>query len=102
MKRLVAAATVVCLALLASGAASAKLIVGVNDDVVFEYGSPTFYMPTMQAEGLKTDAVTIRWDETAAAPIDPGFQADISTVIDEATAAGVTVELDLYPLHSQV
>jgi hypothetical protein len=102
MRRLVASAAVVCVALLACGAASAKLIVGINDDVMFESSSPSFFMPTMQADGLKMNALTVRWDETAATPIDPGLQTAINTVVGEATAAGVTVELDLYPLHSQV
>ncbi len=102
MKTLVAAAVVVCAVLLPCAAASGKLIVGINDDVGFEASSPTFFMPTMQAEGLKMNALTIRWDETSAAAIDPTLQSNLTTVIGEAQAAGVTVELDLYPLHSQV
>ena len=58
-------------------------------------------MPTMQADGLKMNALTIRWDETQPTTIDPDLQATSRSVIAAAQAAGVTVELDLYPLHSQ-
>ena len=102
MKTLVAAAVVVCAVLLPCAAASGKLIVGINDDVGYEASVPTFFMPTMQSEGLKMNALTIRWDETSAAAIDPTLQSNLTTVIGQAQAAGITVELDLYPLHSQV
>ena len=102
MRTLVAAAVVVCAVLLPCAAASGKLIVGINDDVGYEASSPAFFMPTMQSEGLKTNALTIRWDENAATAIDPTLLSNLTTVIGQAQAAGVTVELDLYPLHSQV
>src|SRR5579871_3260068 len=102
MRKLVAAALVACLSLLACAAAPAKLVVGINDDVGYEASVPTFFMPTMQSTGLKMNALTIRWDETATATIDPTLQTNLTTVIGQAQAAGVTVELDLYPLHSQV
>ena len=89
-------------ALAGSAAAQAKLIVGVNDDAKLESTFSTFFMPTMQSLGLKMNALTVRWDETQAAPIDPILQSNIESVIASASAAGVTVELDLYPLHSQV
>jgi hypothetical protein len=88
--------------LLPCTAASGKLIVGINDDVKYEASVPTFFMPTMQADGLKMNALTVRWDETSPTSIDPDLQAYLTTVIGQAQASGITVELDLYPLHSQV
>src|SRR5215471_14798492 len=97
--------TLLALALAAAvflpGAASANLIVGINDDVKAEATQPGFFMSTMVADGLKTDTLTIRWDEYQSTAIDAGVQADIQQVIAAAATAGVTVELDLYPLHSQ-
>jgi Cellulase (glycosyl hydrolase family 5) len=84
------------------GSAAANLIVGINDSVQYEASAPSFFMPTMQAEGLKMNALTLRWDDTQPTTIDPVLGADIQEVIGEAATAGVTVELDLYPLHSQV
>lgn len=94
----------VCLAatLLTAGAASANLIVGVNDDVKYEASVPEFFLPTMQSERLKTNALTIRWDETVPTDIPADLTDYVNSVITSASAAGVTVELDLYPLHSQV
>ena len=88
-------------AIVLCASASAKLIVGINDDAEFESTQPTFFMPTMQADGLQTNALTIRWDDTQPTWIDPTLEADIKAVIASAATAGVTVELDLYPLHSQ-
>ena len=78
------------------------MIVGINDDAKYEASVSSFFMPTMASEGLKVNALTIRWDETAATPIDPDLQNYISQVIASAQSEGVTIELDLYPLHSQV
>ena len=36
---------------------------------------PTFFMPTMQADGLKMNALTIRWDDTQPTTIDPDLQS---------------------------
>jgi hypothetical protein len=98
--------TLLALALAAAvvlpGSASANLIVGINDDVKAEASQPSFFMSTMAADGLKTDALTIRWDETQSTAMDPVVQDDIQQVIAAAATAGVTVVLDLYPLHSQV
>src|SRR5215471_1203617 len=101
MKRILAALAVAALAALLPGAAAANLIVGINDDVKFEAAQPDFFMPTMAADGLKMNALTIRWDETQPASIDPDLEGYLTQVIASAQSAGVTVELDLYPLHSQ-
>ena len=52
-----------------------NLIVGINDDVKYEASQPTFFMPTMAADGLKMNALTIRWDETQPTTIDPDLQS---------------------------
>jgi hypothetical protein len=101
MKHTLAALAFTALAALVPGGAAAKLIVGINDDVKYEVAQPTFFMPTMAADGLTMNALTIRWDETQPTSIDPDLQASLSQVIAAAQTAGVTVELDLYPLHSQ-
>ena len=100
MKKLFAALALVLAASLPA-AAGAKLIVGINDDAKYETTVPTFFMPTMQADGLKMNALTMRWDDTQPTTVDPDLSTYISSVITAAQAAGVTVELDLYPLHSQ-
>ncbi len=99
MRKLVAA--LVFLAVVVPCSASATLIVGINDDARYETTVPTFFMPTMQADGLKTNALTMRWDDTQPSSVDPDLSGYIGSVITAAQSAGVTVELDLYPLHSQ-
>jgi Cellulase (glycosyl hydrolase family 5) len=97
-------ATTVCVAavLVPCGSAAAHLIVGINDDSGYEASVPSFFMPTMQSDGLTMNALTIRWDDSQPTSIDPTLVGNIQQVIGEAASAGVTVELDLYPLHSQV
>jgi hypothetical protein len=102
MNRWFFALACVCAALVPCGSAAAGLIVGINDDVKYEAAASTFFMPTMQSEGLRMNALTIRWDETYPAGIQPDLQDYLTQAIGDAAAAGVTVELDLYPLHSQV
>jgi hypothetical protein len=88
------------LALALAATAAADLRVGVNDDAgKFESGTPWFY-PTMAATGLRVNAITLRWDELSPAAIADAKLIDGALV--QAQANGVAVELDLYPLHSQV
>jgi hypothetical protein len=101
MKHTLAVLAFAALATLIPVSAAANLIVGINDDIGYESSQPTFFMPTMVADGLKMNALTIRWDETQPTSIDPGLQSSLALVIAAAQTAGVTVELDLYPLHSQ-
>jgi hypothetical protein len=100
MKKLFAAFALL-LAVALPGAAGARLIVGVNEDSWYEAGAPAFFMPTMEADGLTMNALTLRWDDTQPTAIDPTVSANITAIIAAAQTAGVTVELDLYPLHSQ-
>jgi hypothetical protein len=69
--RIVAALACVCAALVLCCSAAANLIVGINDDAKYEASVPSFFMPTMASEGLRLNALTIRWDETSPTPIDP-------------------------------
>jgi len=88
--------------ILASPAAAVhRLLVGINESANYEASVPSFFMPTMQADGLTVNALTLRWDETQPALIDPVAAPAIAADIQAAASAGVTVELDLYPLHSQ-
>src|SRR3954465_8308298 len=98
MKKLVAA---LVLAVVLPCSASATLIAGINDDVKYESTVPAFFMPTMQADGLKMNALTMRWDDTQPSTVDPDLANYIGSVTAAAQAAGVTIELDIYPLHSQ-
>jgi hypothetical protein len=98
MKKLYAA--VVCgVAMLALCGTASALTVGVNDDAPKDGGVSTWFFTTMQSEGLADDAITVRWDETNPTAIPA--QSNITAAIAKANANGVTVELDLYPLHSQ-
>jgi hypothetical protein len=82
-----------------AGTASGGLRIGVNDDAgKYESGASWFY-PTMAATGLVVNAITLRWDENAPTAI--ADQPLIEQAIDHARANGVSIELDLYPLHSQ-
>ena len=99
MRKLLAALAFLAVAVPCS--ASATLIVGINDDAKYEAAVPTFFMPTMQADGLKMNALTMRWDDTQPSTVDPDLSNYLGSVITAAQSAGVTVELDLYPLHSQ-
>jgi hypothetical protein len=86
--------------LLLAGGARAAVIVGVNDDAGRNVAQAGWFYPTMGAEGLRADSITLRWDETAptALPDQPGIERALAL----AAMNGVTVELDLFPLHSQV
>jgi hypothetical protein len=93
----VAAAT---LALASAQAAGAGISVGVNDDATVESATASWFFPAMQAEGLSVDTVTLRWDESSPSAIPAAEIAAVTTDIEAAARAGVTIELDLYPLHA--
>jgi hypothetical protein len=98
-KAVVSAALALVLA--SPAAAGHRLLVGINESANYEAAVPSFFMPTMQADGLTVNALTLRWDETQPTLIDPVAAPAIAADIQAAASAGVTVELDLYPLHSQ-
>ncbi len=80
--------------------AQAGLTVGINDDAAIEAATSAWFFPTMQAEGLTVDTITLRWDEAAPTTIPPDQVAAVDTVVAAAAQAGVTLQLDLYPLHA--
>ena len=86
--------------LVLAGAARAGVIVGVNDDAAKNAGQVGWLYPALGAEGLQDDAITLRWDDGSPAAIPD--EAEVQKALDLAAANGVTVELDLFPLHSQV
>ncbi|HZQ63613.1 MAG TPA: hypothetical protein VFA66_00110 [Gaiellaceae bacterium] len=85
-------------ALALAGAASAGLAVGVNDDAPKDPAVAPWFYAMMQETGLRIDTLTLLWDESAPGEIAGAALAD--EALDAAAAAGVTVELDLYPAHS--
>jgi len=85
---------------LASAASGAGIVVGVNDDVGKSAAQSPWLFPALGSEGLQVDAITLRWDDTAPDVIPD--EDDVQRALDLAAANGVTVELDLFPLHSQV
>jgi hypothetical protein len=89
----------VAAAALAAGAVGA-LVVGVNDDGGRDPALASWLFPTLGAEGLQDDAITLRWDENA--PTTVPNESQVERALELAAANGVTVELDLFPLHSQV
>jgi len=80
--------------------AEGGLTVGNNDVAAIEAASAAWFFPTMQTEGLTADTITLRWDEAAPATIPADQIATVNGVLAAAAQSGVTVELDLYPLHS--
>ena len=94
------AAAVLALALALGGAAAGGLRVGVNDDAAKDPAQVGWFYPTLGAEGLEVSTLSVRWDDTA--PTTVPDQAAIARAIAAAASNGQTVELDLFPLHSQV
>ncbi len=97
MKRLLLA---VAAALFLPAVAGANLIVGVNDEAALDPAQVGWLYSTLGAEGLQQTSIALRWDETA--PTTVPDQAAVAKAVATASANGQTVELDLFPLHSQV
>ena len=76
------------------------MTVGVNDEAGRDPSLADWFYPTMGSEGLQADTLTLRWDD--GSPTAVSDQEEVSRAIATAKANGVTVEFDLYPLHSQV
>jgi FG-GAP-like repeat/FG-GAP repeat len=98
--RRLALALAAALALAPAGLAGAALVVGVNDEAALDPGTVGWFYPTMGAEGLQVSTIALRWDDGAPAAIPD--QAAVARALTAAAANGQTVELDLFPLHSQV
>jgi hypothetical protein len=100
MRSLVAICALCAVTAALAGAATANLTVGINDDGGKWGTNPGWFYPTMQAEGVKLNTITLRWDD--AAPTVVPDQSAIAKAVADAKTSGVQIELDLYPLHSQV
>jgi hypothetical protein len=103
-RKVAAVVAVVCLgvAFALAGSASADVAVGVNDDAGKFESEVSWFYPTMAETGLAVNAITVRWDDFAVAPLTEHDQARIEQAIERAEANGVTIALDIYPLRSQV
>jgi hypothetical protein len=87
----------------AAGAASPPwhgLAVGVNDDTGKLDDVRDWFYATMAAEKLTVNTISLIWDDTDPTTIPA--QDTVTNAIAAAQALGITVELDLYPAHSQV
>jgi hypothetical protein len=96
------AALAVLVAALSFGAVRAQadnVVFGVNDDAgKYEDGKGPFF-GVLTSVGMTQNVMTVRWDETKPTTIpDLGF---LTSSLRAAAAAGVNVQLDVYPLHSQ-
>ena len=100
MKKLGVALALVGTTLALAGSAAANLSVGVNDDAAKDAGAASWFYSTMQSVGLKINTLTLLWDD--GSPTDIPGAAAIDQAIAKARASGVTIELDLYPMHSMV
>ena len=98
MNRLWVALAAAAAALAATGGAAANLSVGVNDDASKSPLVAPWFYSTMQSLGLRINTLTLLWDETD--PTEIAGAGAIDDAIAQAEASGVTIELDLYPLHS--
>jgi hypothetical protein len=84
----------------AAGASADNIVWGVNDDAgKYEHGDGPFWT-ALRSVGMTSDSMTLRWDESSVT----GFEGDesdfLAPALDAATAAGVSVTLDVYPRHS--
>ncbi len=100
VRKLLVALAAAVVALGPAGLARAGLVVGVNDDAAKDPAAVGWFYPTMGAEGLQVSTLTLRWDD--GSPTTVPDQAAVNRAIAAARANGQTVELDLFPLHSQV
>src|SRR5262249_8871026 len=75
------------------------LSVGVNDDAGKTDSLRDWFYPAMSADGLSVNTLTIQWDEND--PFTIPAQGAVTSAIENANANGISIELDLYPLHSQ-
>ena len=98
MRKLSFALALMGATLVLAGAASANLSVGVNDDAGKDATVSSWVYSTMQSVGLKINTLTLLWDD--GAPTDIAAATAIDQAIAKAKTSGVTIELDLYPMHS--
>ena len=100
--RLAAAGALLVLAGSASAASLpwSGLAVGVNDDAGKLDTVRGWFYPALAGEDMTVNTLTLTWDDTNPTAI--AGQVPVANAIVAAQASGITVELDLYPAHSQV
>ncbi len=89
----------VCATLVLAASAPAALIVGVNDDAPKIDTFASWFFSTMQSQGLKLNTLTLTWDD--ADPNTIPAEDVVTAAVAAAAVNGISVEFDLYPLHSQ-
>ena len=89
----------VCAMLVLVGSAPAGLVIGVNDDAGKIDTFSSWVYSTMQSEGLKLNTLTLTWDDTD--PTSIPAEDVVTKAVAAAAVNGISIELDLYPLHSQ-
>ena len=99
MRGVVAVLAGVCATLVLAGSAPAGVIVGVNDDAGKINTFSSWVYSTMQSEGLKVNTLTLTWDDTD--PMTIPAEDAVTAAVDAAAADGISIEFDLYPVHSQ-
>jgi hypothetical protein len=75
------------------------LAVGVNDDGGKLDSLRDWFYPVMSDDGLSLNTLTIQWNEND--PFTIPAQENVKSAIAAAQANGISIALDLYPLHSQ-
>jgi FG-GAP repeat len=78
----------------------AGVIVGVTDNAGEDGEQAPWFFSTMGAEGLQRVTLTLRWDD--GSPTVVPNEAAVERALGLAEENGVSVALDLFPLHSQV
>jgi hypothetical protein len=100
MSKSAALIRVMAAALVLVGAARADVTVGVNDDAGRDSAQAGWFYATAGAEGLQNDSITLRWDD--GSPTTVPDQEGVQRALALAASNGVSIELDLFPLHSQI
>jgi hypothetical protein len=96
-----AIAAVVGVGAAAAGATSlpwSGLAVGVNDDTGKFDTVRDWFFSTLSQESLSVNTISLQWNDSDPTAI--AGQAQIANAITAAQSYGVTVSLDLYPMHS--
>jgi hypothetical protein len=100
MSKSAALILIMAAALALGGAARADVAVGVNDDAGRDVTQAGWFYATAGAEGLQNDSITLRWDD--GSPTTVPDQEGVQRALDLAASSGVSIEFDLFPLHSQI
>ncbi len=75
------------------------LSVGVDDDSPKIGSLVGWFYPTMSGDGLKRNALTLRWDPSK--PFTIPTRTAVQNAIAAAQTNGISIQLDLYPLRAR-